>query len=285
IVAMTAHAMQEERDACLASGMNDHLSKPVDPETLYQAIARWCPLHLDASVQHADKVASFMAEFDAETGYEPEAVEQPAPLLHIPGFDVADGLLRTLGNQEFYLQLLARFRDGQRGAPELIRAAILASDFSSAEHLSHTLKGVAGMLGAKHIARQAATLETLLRRRELEAELLPLLDQLERDMQAAEAALAAVLPPSGEAAPVEAAAATPSAALLPVLHELAALLSQNDSDAIDLFRTSVALLRSGLGEQAARDIGAAAERYDFDTALHALQAGARAAGLDLALPA
>ena len=46
IIAMTAHAMQEERDRCRASGMNDHLVKPIHPATLYEMIERWCPTRL-----------------------------------------------------------------------------------------------------------------------------------------------------------------------------------------------------------------------------------------------
>ena len=41
VIAMTAHAMAEERERCLAAGMNDHVSKPIEPEVLYQTLARW----------------------------------------------------------------------------------------------------------------------------------------------------------------------------------------------------------------------------------------------------
>jgi two-component system sensor histidine kinase/response regulator len=283
IVAMTAHAMEQERESCIASGMNDHIAKPIDPETVYQAIARWCPLQLEAGARDAARVASFMEQFDAETGFEAEpAAPGDAPTLIIPGFDVADGLLRTLGNQEFYLQLLGRFRDGQADAAERIRAALVANDFDTGERLSHTLKGVAGMLGARQLAQLAGRMETLFRAREAEEAVLPLLDQLELDLTAAILALDAVLPAT--AAP--AAGNKADAADLPaLLRTLAALLAQSDGDAIDLLNESAALLRSGLGPRVQQEVAAAAAAFDFDAALAALLVGARAAGHALPQPA
>jgi two-component system sensor histidine kinase/response regulator len=178
IVAMTAHAMLEERDRCLASGMNDHVAKPINPGEFYQTLERWCPSHL----QHGASNERW-ASPSASTGHG----------LRIPGFDVEEGLDRMMGDRAIYLELLARFREGQADAAAAIRNALAADDRDLAERLAHTLKGVAGMVSAKDLYVQAAVLEAKIRDGETAHTIDQDLVQIERDLHTLMAGLGSVL--------------------------------------------------------------------------------------------
>ena len=147
ILAMTAHAEQEERQRCLDAGMNDHLTKPIDPEILYQTLARWCPQRLGGAASREIGAVS------------PARNEWP----NLCGLDVENGLRRMGGNQTLYRSVLAQFRTNQAGVGADIRAAVQAGDRAQAERLVHTLKGVSGNIGAVEVAALAQNLETTMR--------------------------------------------------------------------------------------------------------------------------
>jgi two-component system sensor histidine kinase/response regulator len=158
--------------------MNDHLAKPVNPAKLYRVIGRWCPQHVceEAPVEDA-----------------PLPVDEAD--LAIEGLDVRDGLSRTLGNRDFYLQMLARFRDGQRDTVANIRGA-LASDRVVAERFAHTLKGVAGLVGAKAMQELSGRIEAAIRNGMAPEALQPLLQELDAQMQSLCKAIGNALPPA-----------------------------------------------------------------------------------------
>jgi PAS domain S-box-containing protein len=265
IVAMTAHAMVEERERCLACGMNDHLTKPIDPEELYRAIGRWCPQHIEGE---APEPAQTMAASDE---------------LVIDGIDVHDGLSRMLGNRSFYMKMLGRFRDDQRNVVTKIRTALQEDDGRLlAERTAHTLKGVAGQLGIKSIRHLADDLTEKIRRGDGAQALAPLLEQIERDMQALLVAMEAALhnpaPAAEPAKPQEAVDRDIASALI---KRIAGLLREYDGEAIDLLAESNLLLSKILGGVAQRRIADAARQFDFDGALHALASSAQAAGYEI----
>ena len=149
IIAMTAHATLEERQRCLASGMNDHVAKPIDPAVLFDTLGH----HYRPPVE-PDAIASRPSE--AQAGLEPgDDVKVPS----IEGLDTADGLMRVAGNRRLYLKLLRQFVEQQGQAPARIGEALTAGDATVAERLAHTVKGVAGNLGAGPVQAAAAALE------------------------------------------------------------------------------------------------------------------------------
>jgi two-component system sensor histidine kinase/response regulator len=150
IYAMTAHATLEEREFCLANGMNGHIAKPIDPALLFDTLSK--------VVRRAPDVVTVGA------GEAPEAAaDAPAELSPIDGLDSAAGLRRVGGNKRLYTRLLRQFASQQADALRQIRAALATNDRESATRLAHTLKGVAGNLGAGHVQNAAAAVETLLR--------------------------------------------------------------------------------------------------------------------------
>jgi two-component system sensor histidine kinase/response regulator len=147
IIAMTAHATLEEKQRCLEAGMNDHISKPIDPRALYETVGRF---------------------YSAAAGNPaPQAIAQKAPAgdMEIPaveGLDSAEGLLRVAGNRKLYLKLLRQFCVQQAEAPAQIAAQLKEGDRATAERTAHTVKGVAANLGAKAVQAAAGELEKAL---------------------------------------------------------------------------------------------------------------------------
>jgi CheY-like chemotaxis protein len=171
IIAMTAHATSEERQRCLATGMNDHISKPVDPENLFEIVGRfYSPADLASAsprsegstplqANNRDRESSPALPAAGESKRSEVRAPQPDNLPAIDGLDTKDGLSRVAGNRKLYLRLLRQFLDQQGTAPAQIADALARTDTSAAERLAHTVKGVAGNLGARPIHQMAAKLE------------------------------------------------------------------------------------------------------------------------------
>jgi two-component system, sensor histidine kinase and response regulator len=147
IIAMTANAMPADRAKALAAGMNEHVSKPVDPSELYAAIRRWFKPRLQAATLPPATPALTISP-------------RETPVENLDGVDVSDGLKRVAGNRTLHRNLLLKFRQSQERAAEDIRAALAAGDRQRAERIAHTVRGVAGNIGAKELQAAAATIET-----------------------------------------------------------------------------------------------------------------------------
>ncbi len=145
IIAMTAHATTEERDRCLSIGMNDHVSKPIDPAVLYETLSRF----------YTPTVKAKIIEF--EQAQRKKADVQEIPI--IDGLDTKDGIARVAGNQTLYIKLLRQFMAQQAFASNQVAEALSANDWLTAERTAHTVKGVAGNLGARELQQIAASLE------------------------------------------------------------------------------------------------------------------------------
>ena len=265
ILAMTANAMQGDRERCLAAGMNDHLAKPIEPEQLWLALERWIAPRPGLGEPGEGPAASPTAE---------GAVTLPRD---IPGLDVQSGLRRVLGKESLYQAMLERFLAGQGDAPARLRAALEAGDWSLAERLAHTLKGVAGNIGAGAVQEAAARLEAACRNASPEAVWRPLLDGLAGELQPLLQALAPWGTEEGDAA---APAGVDPRRLEAVARRLAALLADADAEATDLLEAETELLRPALGAAYA-PLRAALTGYEFETALARLREGCAAHGLQI----
>jgi two-component system sensor histidine kinase/response regulator len=152
IIAMTAHATLEERQRCLAAGMNDHIAKPIDPGSLFETVGRFytpAPAPDDPSAGVAP------------LGRPPE--EDSHHLPSIAGLDTKDGLSRVSGNHKLYVKLLRQFVEQQGPAVDEITVALAKGDTALAERLAHSLKGVAGNIGATRVQSAAGLLEKSIR--------------------------------------------------------------------------------------------------------------------------
>ncbi len=148
IIAMTAHATAEERQRCLAAGMNDHVAKPIDPAALFETVGRF--------YKPAEGTAA---------GEKPSGAVPRGTVLSIAGLDTTDGLARVRGNRTLYEKILRQFADEQGPALDRIADALARDDHALAERLAHTLKGVAANIGARSVQSAAGVLERVIRDR------------------------------------------------------------------------------------------------------------------------
>jgi signal transduction histidine kinase/CheY-like chemotaxis protein/CHASE3 domain sensor protein len=261
IIAMTAHATLEERQRCLAAGMNDHISKPIDPEMLFSTLARY---HHPAAAGAEAPARAVVAD------------ESPVP--SVEGLDTADGLLRVAGNRRLYVKLLRQFVAQQADAPAQIADRLGAGDRATAERLAHTVKGVAGNLGAGVVQQAAGAVERAIAsgdelggtetlRRRLADEMGGLVDRLRQ-------ALGDATPEAPPTAP----AALDLGALKDLVAQMRKQLGEFDPSAADALDSHRDLLRALLdGEFAAFE--AHVQGYAFGEAQALLERAAAARGI------
>lgn len=143
VVAMTASALAQDRDACIDAGMNDHLPKPIDPAELQAMVLRWVE----------PRGAAAPVEAAAGPPTDAEALARA-----LPGFDVEQALSRLIGNVPLYRRLLGTFiakhgTDGQRG-----QSLADSDQRMDLVQLAHKLAGSASLLGIRETTRLALAL-------------------------------------------------------------------------------------------------------------------------------
>ena len=265
IVAMTANAMQADRDQCLQAGMVDFVSKPIEPEELWRTLQRWAATGRRAAAA-SPALPQPVAPPAAAVTEPADAADAAVRRLQVPGLDVPAGLRRVVGKSALYLSLLQRFADAQASVPQQIRLALDAADLDTAQRLAHTLKGVAGNLGAQAIVPLAQALETALGERRGGAELQALLDTLAPALQTLLETLRQQLQRPGAPTAAAATPAVDSAAARQTALALRALLAESDAAVLELLEREQPALAHVLAKHF-EAFAAKVRDMDFDEAL------------------
>ena len=261
VVAMTANAMEDDRQRCLAAGMNDFVTKPIEPLDLWRALVRWI---------HPREGLGQPLPQQRQSWTPPSADDDMPP--QIPGLDLSLGLRHTMGKKALYLNLLRRFVRGQQAGLQPIEQALAAGDIPAAERLAHTLKGLAGNIGASALQAAMDKVETALR------ETAPL-TTVHKLMAPASALLTELLTqlqthlPEPAVQPVRS-AVDPAQGQV-ICQQLQALLAYDDPQAIELLRDHAPLLQVALGASY-HTIRTAVEDFDFEEALRVLTSATQA---------
>lgn len=146
IIALTAHAYEEERRRCAEAGMNDHIAKPIDPSVLIGTLERWM------KPRRPQSSGLLVAES------KPETVPSELPE-RLPPFDLARALVRVNGKKSLLRRLIISFHDDFYNIIETLKDQIAAGDLTGARRLAHTLKGVAASLELSEVSRISAEVE------------------------------------------------------------------------------------------------------------------------------
>ena len=262
IIAMTAHATHEDSQRCLAAGMVDHISKPIDPGALFATVAKYYRPRAGGAGPAPTGPAT------PAPGVEPGG--EPA-LPQVSGLDCADGLRRVANNRKLYLKLLHQFASRQADAAERIAAHLQAGQREDAERTAHTVKGVAGSLGARAVQDAAGELETALRKGEdgartesLRLQLSALLTPLAEGLRAALGEHAPTLAPP-LAAPID------PARRRAVVEEMRAYLADFDAAAVDCLEGNRALFSALLPAAEFASFERSVQAFSFPDALAQLQ--------------
>jgi len=146
IIAMTANTLTGDREKCLASGMTDHIAKPIQVNHFFSTLAQW--------------IKPRSAQGEAENGREPSP---QAEVPRLSGVDTDEALACVNGNVALYRKILTLFRQEQADAIERIGAAYRSGDLQTAVRQAHTLRGLAGNVGAAKLVKLTKALESALR--------------------------------------------------------------------------------------------------------------------------
>ncbi|MBT4140685.1 MAG: response regulator [Candidatus Latescibacteria bacterium] len=159
ILAMTANAMEGDREKCIEAGMNDHIAKPIDPDDLFGKLLKWIPARTE------EQLAEVVTEPETTPSVQTASTEVETDtssdvLASIEGLDTKAGLRNVANNREFYERLLRQFITGSESKTvETVREQI-ETDRAGAERTAHSLKGVAGTIGATELQGYAQALES-----------------------------------------------------------------------------------------------------------------------------
>ncbi len=287
VLAMTAHAMQPERDRCMRIGMQDLITKPIDPDHLYERLHHWSGRHCQGPDEPAP--ASDQPAIPQPAPADEESPPQNPGLdrselngaeqgdselngLALEGFDLPGALRRVAGNRALYCQLLQSLVHTQADASQRLEAALKTNNLKEAALIVHALRGVSANLGATSLAEAATRLELELNQQLCHSHTRQTFEvQLQLTMACIRAAFA-MEPAEGTAPSQEG----PGTAVLSLeqqhlLGKLDTLLAAFDGEALDFISQHREALITTLGSAGFERMATELMRFDFSEARRAVQ--------------
>ncbi|MEH6345807.1 MAG: response regulator [Bermanella sp.] len=256
VIAMTANAMARDREKVLEVGMNDHIAKPINVDEMFKTLAKWVtPKHpLIASKAILEK---------------PDDVESVASQLELPGIDTEAGLAITQGNHKLYLKLLNKFHISQADFFErFTQARINTDDPQAAQRCAHSLRGVAGNIGANALMKVANDLEGACMDAKPDTDIDDLLFKVCASLDQVLSSLASVTLTHERKAELGQSFDQEKFSLL--LQNLKSLLLEDDTDAIEIIDELYQLPGVEQYSSILKKLAKAIESYDFELGLEIL---------------
>ena len=279
ILAMTANAFGDDRQACLDAGMDDHLGKPVHPEQLYAMLSHWIGATRPAQAPPGPGAAGTLFAAAPAAPAPGPAPALPAALT-VPGLTMSRALMYLPGRDQIFERVLRQFASQYQQGIAGLPAALSALDWLQVRRLLHSLRGACGAIGATGLLARAGALETALdpeaqreggrlaepadaagraeEARQIDAELVALVGAIQTGLPRSPAQAAGTPPPVSHAA------------LQAAMDALTTQLQAADFAAGAGFRALAPPMRSAFGDAAVQPVAEALARHDYDGALLAL---------------
>ncbi|WP_168203446.1 ATP-binding protein [Oceanispirochaeta crateris] len=253
IVAMTARAMTGDRDEFLKTGINDYISKPIDPDKLYSILARW----LQAGESEPDLVHK--VKMDDPPGF---------PQL-ITGINISIGLSHIAGNKSLYMSLLKDFLQGNKNFYQEVSSLLDSGNLTEAHRYAHTLQGVSGNIGAEELQELSKNLvDAIVAEKD---EVLEVLEKTDKLLSAILSDIESKLPDfPDQQAEIPNVSSIDSIELQQEIQALITLLDEKDMEALEKFESIKNLLLQVNGP-ATKVLERKMESLDFYGALEALK--------------
>lgn len=157
IVAMSARAFQKDKEECFDAGMNDYVVKPIDPSHLYEVLSHYLKVAAEGpEIQNRTLVSVSNSPLVSDDA---EFVSQ---FSDVRNFDASSGLYHANNNKTLYLKILQGFVADYGGNGFELRKLIESSKYEEATRITHTIKGLCGTIGSKHVQGLGAAVENTL---------------------------------------------------------------------------------------------------------------------------
>ncbi len=247
IIALTADAVNREREHCARAGMVDHIIKPIDPHLMFETMLRWG----QAAMNDTNGLPLTMEVLDKH--------DTIPGLAEVAGLDQALGLVHVAGNQALYLHLLQQFIAEESTAVTRLTAALQQGDASTAGRIVHSLKGIAGSIGLSRLQAVCIDLQETIRQGQ---DATPLLSILDQQLSEIITAMRASLQMQQQATH------TTTSRPETILQTLAELLASGDGEALSYFLEMAVSIRSILPSDDFSALEQAIRQFDFLVALH-----------------
>ena len=166
IIALTANALEGDRERCLAAGMNDYIAKPIDPAQMFPTLIRYLP-------ERSATTPSQLAPVQAHASRDGREDAILAALTRLPGIDVASAVQRMMGRRDLYARLACRMAEERGNSAMALEQALREGDRETVETLIHGAKSLLGALGAGELQQRCVSLQEALREgRDVDAEII-----------------------------------------------------------------------------------------------------------------